>query len=176
MLDKDRNVQQSRCMPSLHLKLGLNQLCDHAFAFIRENLNENNALQEVSCGFVGRFVCTSYMFLDLAPRDPRSPSETHRQEQVGAWSRYFNWPSHTDSSETLLVCAISTCRSSLDDLLCDDCPVDPTHPGFCIWYINPNYFPLPLRRHLCHRHSRFRPERRAIAFSTTEKRSNRLVC
>ncbi|KAI6038876.1 hypothetical protein EDC04DRAFT_1844463 [Pisolithus marmoratus] len=50
---RQRPQCSAKSMYALATKLGLNQLCDHAFAFIRENLNENNILQEVSCGFVG---------------------------------------------------------------------------------------------------------------------------
>ncbi|KAI6038873.1 hypothetical protein EDC04DRAFT_3090475 [Pisolithus marmoratus] len=61
--------QTPQCSPksmyALATKLGLNPLRDLAFAFIRENLNENNVLQELACSFVGRYREVLELELDL---------------------------------------------------------------------------------------------------------------
>ncbi|KAI6137904.1 hypothetical protein BKA82DRAFT_4163747 [Pisolithus tinctorius] len=60
-----RPLCSAKSMYALATKLGLNQLRDQAFAFIRKNVNENNVLQELACSFAGRYLDVLEFELDL---------------------------------------------------------------------------------------------------------------
>ncbi|KAI6102940.1 hypothetical protein F5141DRAFT_239701 [Pisolithus sp. B1] len=55
----------AKSMYALATKLGLDQLRDQAFAFVRKNLNEKNLLQELACSFAGRYPDVLELELDL---------------------------------------------------------------------------------------------------------------
>lgn len=65
-LNADTKPQCSaKSMYALATKLGLNQLREQAFNFIRQNVNEKNLLQELACSFVGRHPDVLEFELDL---------------------------------------------------------------------------------------------------------------
>ncbi|KAI6158937.1 hypothetical protein EDD17DRAFT_1616183 [Pisolithus thermaeus] len=55
----------AKSMYALATKLGLDQLRDQAFAFVRKNLNEKNLLEELACSFAGRYPDVLELELDL---------------------------------------------------------------------------------------------------------------
>ncbi|KAI6125791.1 hypothetical protein EDD17DRAFT_1538845 [Pisolithus thermaeus] len=55
----------AKSMYALATKLGLGQLREQAFAFLRKNLNERNLLEELACSFAGRYPDVLELELDL---------------------------------------------------------------------------------------------------------------